>query len=217
MCEGNELDEIEHEALLAALEQTIRRDEKRGHAPYWHADNATQCWMEVHAVMDWAREMNRLGRRIDIRSIQKNSEDYPDCLAKMSEEPIGIEVTELVDREAIREHSKLRESFGPGTHCRGFPNSPIPIWDLDNFHKKLDKIVGKKDLRVRDSSLVSQFLLIVTDEPWLDEETVSVYLKELKLKRSKALRSDLHNAVVRSGFCGQGATSGLRDPVGRIG
>ena len=129
--------------------------------------------------------MNTLGHRIDTRSIQKNSEEYPDCLAWMSGEPIGIEVTELVDREAIREHGKLRESPSVGTHWLGFPNSPVPIGDLENFYIRLDEIVRKKDMRVRDSSLVSQFLLIVTDEPWLDEKTVSGYIKELKLKRPR--------------------------------
>ena len=141
--------------------------------------------MKVDAVGKWATEMNRLGRRTDIRSIQKNSEVYPDCLAKMSGEPIGIEVTELVDGEAIREHGKLRGSPVVGTHWLGFQNSPVPIWGPEDFHKGLDEIVEKKDMRVRDSSLVSQFLLIVTDEPWLDRETVSGYLKDLKLKRPR--------------------------------
>ena len=35
----------------------------------------------------------------------------------------------------------------------------------------------------KDNSLSKQFLLIVTDEPWLDEKTLSEYLKTIKLQR----------------------------------
>ena len=40
----------------------------------------------------------------------------------------------------------------------------------------------KKDKRVKDRSLSKQFLLIVTDEPWLDETTLSKYLKTIALQ-----------------------------------
>ena len=185
MSDDNDLERREHKMLLQALEQTRDRDQERGHATFWHADNATRAAMEVDAVRNWASEMNRQGQRIDIRSIRKNSEAYPDCLADMSGETIGVEVTELVDSEAIREYRELRKTAGPGSDRLGFPGPPVPIWDLDSFHSKLDEIALKKDARVRDSTLAKQFLLIHTDEPWLDEETVSGYLEAFKLKRPR--------------------------------
>ena len=67
----------------------------------------------------------------------------------------------------------------------GPPGPSVPISDLDSFRSRLDGITLNKDARVRDSALVKQFLLILTDEPWLCEETVSGYLDTVKLKRPK--------------------------------
>ena len=185
MPDDSDLARREQKAFLDALSRTCDRDQKRGHATFWHADNATQAWMEVGAVRNWSAEMNRRGFQIGIGSIRKNSDPYPDCLAEMSGRTIGVELTELVDSEAIREYRRLRKAAGLKWDPLGFPGPPIPIWDLDSFQSRLDEILLKKDARVRDSSLVKQFLLIHTDEPWLDEETVSGYLEVLKLKRPK--------------------------------
>lgn len=185
MCEENRLDEREQEALLAALQRRAEIDEKRGHATFRHADNSTQPWMEVDTVRDWSTEMNRRGSEIDMDSIRKNSDAYPDCLAEMSGRTFGVEVTELVEREAIREYGRLRRAAGSEWDPLRSPGPPVPIWDLDSFRSRLDEITLNKDARVRDSSLVKQFLLIHTDEPWLCEETVSGYLEAVKLKRPK--------------------------------
>ena len=185
MIDDNDVDPAEQKMLLEALRGIRDRDQKRGHATYWHADNATQPWMEVDAVRNWSTEMNRRGFQIDIDSIRKNSEAFPDCLAEMSGRTFGVEVTELVDSEAIREYGRCRGAAGSEWDPLGFPGPPVPIWDLDSFRSRLDEITQKKDARVRDSSLVKQFLLILTDEPWLDEETVSDYCEALKLKRPK--------------------------------
>lgn len=185
MCDEGELDLREQKALLEALQRRVDRDEKRGHATYWHADNATQPWMEVDAVRNWSKEMNRRGFQIDVDSIRKNTDAYPDCLAEECGRTIGVEVTELVDSEAIREYGRLRRAAGPEWDPLGFRGPPISIWTLDRFRGKLDEISLKKDARVRDSSLVKQFLLILTDEPWLDEETVSGYLAAFTLERPK--------------------------------
>ena len=41
-----------------ALKRAEYRTRRRGHSPYWDADNKSQCWMEVGATSDWAEEMN---------------------------------------------------------------------------------------------------------------------------------------------------------------
>ena len=185
MCDESELDEQEQQALLAALQRRAEIDEQRGHATFWHADNATQPWMEVDAVRNWSTEMNRRGFQIDVDSIRMNSDPYPDCLAHKSGRTIGVELTELVDSEAIREYGAWRRAAGSGWDPVGVPGPPVPIWDLDSFRRRLDEITLIKDARVRDSSLVKQFLLIHTDEPWLSEETVSGYLEAVKLERPR--------------------------------
>lgn len=185
MCDEDELDEREQKALLAALQRRAEIDEKRGHATFWHADNSTRPWMEVDAVRNWSTEMNRRGFQVDIDSIRKNSDAYPDCLAKLSGRTFGVEVTELVDSEAIREYGRLRRAAGSGWDPFGPPGPSVPNWDLESFRSRLDEITLNKDARVRDSALVKQFLLILTDEPWQCEETVSGYLDAVKLRRPK--------------------------------
>ena len=85
--------------------------------------------MEVDTVRDWSTEMNRRGFQIDMDSIRKNSDAYPDCLAEMSGRTFGVEVTELVDREAIREYGRLRRAAGSEWDPLGSPGPPVPIWD----------------------------------------------------------------------------------------
>ena len=91
-------------ALLEAMERISDSCRKRGHATGWHAPNEFQDQMEVGATRDWAEEMNKRGWKIDIHTIRKNSETYPDCVAEMDGEKIGVEVTELVDGNANRKH-----------------------------------------------------------------------------------------------------------------
>jgi len=179
------LDEREQEELIVALEQAVDRDRKRGHATYWNADNATQDCMEFDSVSKWATEMNRRGWDIEIPSIRKNPEVYPDCLATVSGETIGVEVTELVDSETIRANAKSCRSTTLILNGLEFPNLLVPIWHVCDFREKLEEIIQRKDARVRDSSLAKQLLLIVTDEPWLDEATVAEYLDALTLKRPR--------------------------------
>ena len=59
------------------------------------------------------------------------------------------------------------------------------VWTLDAFRKSLNERVREKNDRVKDGSLSKQFLLIVTDVPWLDEETLSEYLRTIKLQKPR--------------------------------
>ncbi len=172
--------------LVEALKRVEERDRRRGHATYFHADNESQGLMEVGAVRDWAEEMNRRGCHVDIDTIRKNDDPYPDCLAEMDGEKIGVEVVELVDENAIKEHPELPPYEEPEQFMRESSKLPIPMspeWPPDKFQRRLDRIVRKKDKRVKDGSLSKQFLLIVTDEPRLDETTLSKYLKTTKLQQ----------------------------------
>ena len=183
----------DEERIIAGLKRIENMNRKRGHAPYWHAeDNADykfQGPMEVYAARCWAEEMNRRCCQIDIDTIRKNPETYPDCLAEMDGEKIGIEMTELVDEETIDEHPKIPPLVAPvepGPHALDkLPQPMPPEWSLDKFERCLNKRVQRKDERVKDGSLSKQFLLIVTDEPWLDEATLSEYLKTIRLQRPR--------------------------------
>ena len=177
----------DEDRIVERLKRIESMNRKRGHATCWHAENKFQGPMEVFAARCWAEEMNRRGYQINIHTIRKNPETYPDCLAEMDGEKIGIEVTELVDEDAIDEPPKippLVELVEPRPHALDKLPQPMPLeWSSDKFERSLNKIVQRKDERVKDSSLSKQFLLIVTCEPSLDEATLSEYLKTIKLQR----------------------------------
>ena len=177
----------DEERIVEGLKRIENKNRKRGHATCWHAENEFQGPMEVFATRAWAEEMNRQGCQINICTIRKNTERYPDCLAEMDGEKIGVEVTELVDENAIKEHPKippLVEPVEPGPHALDkLPQPMPPEWSSDKFEQRLNEIVQRKDRRVKDGSLSKQFLLIVTCEPYLDEETLSGYLKTIKLQQ----------------------------------
>ena len=173
------------EDLLKAMERLEDSCRKRGHATYWHADNNSQDSMEVEATLDWAGEMNERGWKIDIQTIRKNSETYPDCIAMMYGEKIGVEVTELVDGNAIKKHPVNPRYEGPEQFLREFSQPMPPKWPFEKFERYLRKRVCCKDNRVKNGSLSKQFLLVVTDEPWLDEATLAEHLKTIKLQRPR--------------------------------
>ncbi len=192
-------DDDHEQELLEAMKRIENMDRKRGHASYWHAEREFQEPMEVFASRCWAEEMNRRSHSIRICEIEVNRNDPPDVFAEMDGEKIGIEVTELVDEQAINEHPtipQLVEMVEPGPHALDkLPQPMPPKWPLEKFERRLREIVqckeekmGKKHKRNgKDNSLSRQFLLIVTDEDYLldDEATLPEYLKTIKLQRPK--------------------------------
>ena len=118
----------------------------------------------------------------------------------MDGEKIGIEVTELVDEQAINEHPTIPPPGGRwwsrGPHALDkLPQPMPPKWPLEKFEGRLREIVQCKEEKVgkkhkrngKDNSLSRQFLLILTDEDYLldDEATLPEYLKTIKLQRPK--------------------------------
>ena len=186
----------DEERMIAGLKRIGNRDRKRGHASFWHAENEFQGPMEVFATSCWAEEMKRR-HSIPICGIERNRDDPPDVFAEMDGEKIGIEVTELVDEQAIGKHPEippLVELVEPGPHALDrLPQPMLPKWTLEKFERHLRKIVQCKEEKVRkkhkrdgkDNSLSKQFLLIVTDEDYLldDEATLPAYLKTIELQR----------------------------------
>ena len=195
----------EHELLGMAegLKRIENMNRKRGHATCWHGERKFQGPMEVFATRCWSEEMDKLGHSIPICKIEENRDDKgnrddpPDVLAEMDGNKIGVEVVELVDEKAIAKHPKippLRELVEPGPDALDkLPQPMPPEWPLEKFERRLRKRVQDKEGKVRkkherdgkDNSLSKQFLLIVTCEPYLDEATLSEYLKIIKLQRPR--------------------------------
>ena len=171
-------------------EEFAESDRKRGHATFFHTPQKYKRLEEVSDTRAWAEEMNKRGFQIDLDTIRPNPTDPPDVFAEMDGKRIGVEVTELVDEEAIRAHPKVPRYQGPGHFRKHFPDSPIVKWSPAKLERYLWKIVQKKDMAARSPSVSEQFLLIVTDEPWFIHAGSTVlpeYLEIVKLPRPRNL------------------------------
>ena len=184
--EIKECEELE-EIFCETAEEFAESDRKRGHATFFHTPQKYKRLEEVSDTRAWAEEMNKRGWQIDLDTIRPNPTDPPDVFAEMDGKTIGVEVTELVDEEAIRAHPKVPRYQGPGHFRKHFPDSPIVKWSLEKLDQSLREIVQKKDMAARSPSVSEQFLLVVTDEPWFIHTGSTVlpeYLEIVKLPRS---------------------------------
>lgn len=179
----------ERERLGKALKRIAHSEQRRGHATWFHADKEFQGPMEVEATAQWAREMNKRHGH-GIGKIRKNPEVYPDCLAELNGGKIGVEVTELVDQDTIKAYQEVGKLQKSGKFKELDPSERLnlldrmdPEWPLDKFRERLAERVSDKDKRSRDGSLDRQFLLIVTDEPDLDEATLEGHMASIVFPR----------------------------------
>ena len=174
------------EIFCETATQMVTSNRKRIHATGFHAPRKYKWCAEVSSVRSWVEERNKRGWKIVLDSIQKNRESYPDCLARMDGKEIGIEVTEMVDRNAIGKQPSNLAYQGPEHFLHHFVDPPIVKWNSAKIERHLQEIVQRKDMRVwsRNRSL---FLLIVADEPWLDGDTLDKYLDGIELPRPRNL------------------------------
>lgn len=185
--------EDEMASVGSQLKRLARALQRRGHATYFHANSEFQPAMEMSTVADWAQVMNeRRGWRI--RNIRKNPDEYPDCLADFGSNEdkrpkiFGIEVTELVSREAIDAYQKMRRLSDKGQLDQLSDADRLsllewmePSWSQDQFRDALQARIDEKGRKAR--AITPQFLLVVTDELGLDEATLTRYLEGHALAR----------------------------------
>ena len=176
----NELDD--------ALWDVLDLQHKKGHIPFWGSlgnREGDQDAAEIEVTRCWAKEMNKHGWRIDVKTIRINEKhqvsqksikpvklDPPDCLAEMDGgKTIGVEVSMLVHPQA-RHYWKLLQSVreipwieepGPGVldQWRGKPAAPNTYpWPPELLQEELSDIVKNKNKKienkkVKDSSVLS--------------------------------------------------------------
>ena len=185
------------------LGETLKRiasdNRLRGHATWFHGTNRFKATVEVAFVAEWAAVVCARHGWV-ITNVRKNPEEYPDCLADFRSDEkgcmdvIGVEMTELVDDEAIRAHQELRRLKQEGLLQEidddarlDFLNKMLPDWPHDKFMKHLQKTVSKKDLRSGDGRLKKQFLLTGIINHVIDPASLQV---NRRARRAKTDRID---------------------------
>ena len=91
-------DDLDMAALIRLVEAGERKTKKGIRVSHWDAPNEFQAAQELMISDELAESLRQQGRA-DVREIVPNcdSNELPDCMAKLNGAPIGIEVTELID------------------------------------------------------------------------------------------------------------------------
>lgn len=161
------------EALIAS------REKARGYADFfgWGANRNIEEWGVLYYLSE---SLTSSGVTIFNSFIQRERpNDPPDCEAlDESGQRVAIEVTELVDEEAIKSF-KTGEIFSWAN------------WDVTKFRNRLNNIIKRKDSRFDDLKdppyKGGYFLVIFTDEPMLKQNQVNAFLDGYFIKNTKHL------------------------------
>jgi hypothetical protein len=154
-------DDEEWAESVRRLREARRRS--RGYAEYWE-------WVpdRSRAELDAARVLHKFlvtaGEMVS-GSLTVVRPDPPDVLLEtVNGRRVGIEVTELLDRDAVKRHSDRKKRGDP-------PAFDTAQWTPTMMAKMLSQIVEAKDYKLRKvaSRFDECFLAIVTDEPGIDE------------------------------------------------
>ena len=170
MCEDRALEEdsLELEALVRLVEAGKRKAEKGIRVSHWDAPNEFQGAQEMAIADELAKSLAEQGRA-KVREIVSNADpnELPDCHARLDEESIGIEITELIE-----------------------PRQQWSDWPLERFKERLATIIGKKDQKAGTperaaalSRLHQLWLVIATDEPLLVPKLIGEYLATIRLMK----------------------------------
>ena len=161
--------------LEAEIVEKMReaRERARGYADFflWTTDRDLEEWGIVKLLNESLAAEGKL-LFSDIKS-RGRPNDPPDCEAFTPKgERLAIEVTELVDGEAIHQFKKAEKESRPTDWAK---------WSKEKFLSELQNRLSEKDARfsvLKDAPYPGGYLVAVhTDEPDLNIETVSRYLE----------------------------------------
>jgi len=148
------MEDIDWDEVVAAMKKS--REIPRKYASYfqWHNREIMELGICKHLATFFHRE--GLGEV----TAYKLGEDPPDCIITIDGQDVAVEITELVDSNAIKEQVKYNVAYPDGTE-----------WNRDNLAEKINEILEKKDSPSNGDALREKYprylLLIHVDEPEL--------------------------------------------------
>lgn len=165
----------EESEILSLLRES--RIKARGYADFfgWGADRDLEEWGVVTALA----ESLRLEGKVVFSSLKSRGRgnDPPDCEALDNKgKRIAIEVTELVDGEAIKAYKSGAKYIWAD-------------WNKSKFIGSLESLITRKDSKFIELKEPpyggGYFIVIFTDEDMLDPATVELYLQGYKFNKPK--------------------------------
>ena len=148
----------------------VARDSARGYADYWDwQPDRKVAERQVAAVLFSYLEKKD---RFQPKSLRSVANDPPDVeITTGDNRKIGVEVTELVDSEAVKAH----RHFGKAGNHNSYDWAD---WSVDRVASEISKRIAKKDRKLAAATTEFDELIIaiVTDEPMID---VSINVKHI--------------------------------------
>lgn len=134
----------------------------REYAGHWHINNdeAEKALREVGVLMNLIESSKMIGDDLDLHHPAINVEDPPGCMAfTATGEPVGIEITELVDWRHLTFDKRQRQE------------GRTKVWTPEEFQELLHaRILSKDGKSYKGGPYVRLVLLIHTDEWGLDHQ-----------------------------------------------
>ncbi|GAA5133904.1 hypothetical protein [Thalassotalea piscium] len=170
------MSDIELQSAVKLMRQA--RENARGYADFftWSPDRDQE---ELGVVRALAETLALSGEAyFDHIRIRGRGEDPPDCEAvNQLGQRVAIEVTELVDGEAIK---AVKNSGNPYKWAD---------WSITKFEESVNHLIARKDSRfpyLKDGPYQGGYtVLLFTDEPMLSKKTVELYLASIVIVEPK--------------------------------
>lgn len=168
------------QAIIDLFTTEIAKLGKRCYASFF--DNPDKNIKEGTVVAKFLEQLRNTGCTLDLKSIQRPVNDPsdieapPDFEATIDGIKTGIEITELVDEDAIR------RSIRKGVSS---PANALEWWNTEKLTKRINDIIEKKDNPQSAPTLKKTYhkyiLLIFTDEPYMDSGSFRKHCDRNKL------------------------------------
>ncbi|MBN3560836.1 hypothetical protein [Aliamphritea spongicola] len=170
------MDKEKEQAIAASMKEA--REKARGYADFfgWAIDRDCEELGVVYSLNE-SLEMSGGLAFADIQSRGRGN-DPPDCEAVVSGQRVAIEITELVSGDAIR-------AYKAGLTYKW------ARWSKTSFQAAVSELIARKNSRfpaLQGAPYTGGYVLVIfTDEPLLDRNTVADYLQDFELRDSDNL------------------------------
>lgn len=168
-----------HRRGHASMFAMPKDDENFGEDPgHW------QRVLERVVAQDWADSVPPEWG-ISATGITSNPDDPPDCLAKMDDQVIGIELTELVKGEIIRKHRRHEEGKRIYSPAERFEDE---TWSREAFASMISDRLRSKNAKAIKKRCQFDILVLYTDELDLSPDKIEVWLRDLKFEPTSHIK-----------------------------
>jgi hypothetical protein len=136
---------------LAAMLNADLRNRRKYSASWEYPDRKVKEWDVVDELL---MSMHAEGDRRYAKKVEPVDDDWPDCVIQDSRGlEVGVEVTELVDQEAVEMCEKEKEK------------KVYRAWSDQEVREKIEQILAGKDRKAHHRNLYSKLILVIhTDE-----------------------------------------------------